>query len=52
VPGRNLAGRHQGQTIIRLHIGLEDPQDLMEDLGRGLSLLENQTPQGNARNAR
>ncbi|MBU4526519.1 MAG: cystathionine beta-lyase [Proteobacteria bacterium] len=52
VPGRNLAGRHQGQTIIRLHIGLEDPQDLMEDLGRGLSLLEKQTPQGEARNTR
>lgn len=44
VPGRNLAGRYHGQTIIRLHIGLEDPQDLLEDLGRGLSLLEKQTP--------
>jgi cystathionine beta-lyase len=42
VPGRNLAGRYQGQTIIRLHIGLEDPDDLLEDLRRGLALLEKQ----------
>lgn len=49
VPGRNLAGRYQGQTIIRLNIGLEDPQDLREDLGRGLSLLERQTPIEDAR---
>ena len=40
VPGRNLAGRYHGQTIIRLHIGLEDPKDLIEDLRLGLSLLE------------
>ncbi len=44
VPGRNLVGRYHGQTIIRLHIGLEDPEDLLEDLRHGLSLLEKQTP--------
>lgn len=44
VPGRNLTGRYHGKTIIRLHIGLEDPEDLLEDLRRGLSLLEKQTP--------
>lgn len=44
VPGRNLTGRHHGQTIIRLHIGLEDPEDLLEDLRHGLSLLEKQAP--------
>jgi cystathionine beta-lyase len=46
VPARTLAGRHQGQTIIRLHIGLEDPQDLLEDLLQGLSLLEGQSATG------
>lgn len=44
VSGRSLAYRYHGQTIIRLHIGLEDPQDLMEDLLHGLSLLQRQTP--------
>jgi len=43
-PGRSLTGRHHGQTIIRLHIGLEDPEDLLDDLRRGLSRLEKQTP--------
>lgn len=41
------AGKHQrhttslysGKTIIRLNIGLEDPQDLIQDLERGLSVL-------------
>lgn len=44
MPARNLAGRYHGRTIIRLHIGLEDPEDLMEDLRHGLSLLEKRTP--------
>lgn len=44
VPARNLSGRYHGRTIIRLHIGLEDPEDLMEDLRHGLSLLEKRTP--------
>ena len=44
MPGRTLTGRYHGQTIIRLHIGLEDPEDLLEDLRHGLSLLEKQTP--------
>lgn len=44
MPGRNLHGRYHGQTIIRLNIGLEDPEDLLEDLRHGLSLLEKQTP--------
>jgi cystathionine beta-lyase len=46
VPARTLAGRHTGQTIIRLHIGLENPQDLLEDLLHGLALLEGQAPRG------
>jgi len=50
VPGRSLAGRYHGQTIIRLHIGLEDPEDLLEDLRHGLALLEKQTPHDEARN--
>lgn len=51
VPGRTLSGRYHGQTVIRLHIGLEDPEDLMEDLRRGLSLLERRTPRGEAGDA-
>jgi cystathionine beta-lyase len=43
VPGRTLTGRYHGQTIIRLHVGLEDPDDLLEDLRRGLALLEKRT---------
>ena len=47
-PGRILTGRYHGQTIIRLHIGLEDPEDLLDDLLRGLALLEKQTPKHEA----
>lgn len=44
VPGRTLGGRYHGQTIIRLHVGLEDPQDLIEDLRHGLRQLEKRSP--------
>ncbi len=36
---RNTPSIYSGKTIIRLNIGLEAPQDLMEDLEQGLSQL-------------
>ena len=30
---------NKNEYIVRLHIGLEDPQDLMEDLGNSLKFL-------------
>ncbi len=36
---RTTHSRYEGKDIIRLNIGLEDPQDLMEDLEHSLSLL-------------
>jgi cystathionine beta-lyase len=29
----------KGGTLVRLHIGLEDPADIVEDLGRGFAAL-------------
>ena len=45
-PGRNLTGRYHGQTIVRLQIGLEDPEDLLADLYQGLARLDHQLLQG------
>ncbi len=39
-PTRRLGGPLHGKTIIRLHIGLEDPTDLIHDLEQGLRRLE------------
>ncbi len=36
---RHTTSLYSGKTIIRLNIGLEDPQDLIQDLERGLSVL-------------
>jgi cystathionine beta-lyase len=36
---RALPSRYQGRTIVRLSIGLEDPRDLMRDLGAAMSFL-------------
>jgi cystathionine beta-lyase len=36
---RSLASRYAGQTLIRLSIGLEEPEKLREDLDRGLQRL-------------
>ena len=38
-PHRLLPGRYQGQTVIRLNIGLEDVDDLRDDLHQGLDRL-------------
>lgn len=38
-PARRFAGPLQNRTIVRLNIGLEDPQDLLDDLNRGLDRL-------------
>jgi cysteine-S-conjugate beta-lyase len=37
---RSLPSRYAGQTLIRLSIGLEDPDDLQEDLRLGLNQLQ------------
>jgi cystathionine beta-lyase len=34
---RALASRYQGRTIVRLNIGLEDPEDLMRDLAAAMA---------------
>lgn len=39
-PARHFSGPLGGKTIIRLHIGLEDPTDLIADLDQGLRRLE------------
>ena len=36
---RSTPSRYAGQTIIRLHIGLEDPRDLIEDLRHAMENL-------------
>ena len=36
---RTLPCRYQDQTVVRLNIGLEDPQDLRRDLEKGLGML-------------
>jgi cystathionine beta-lyase len=36
---RTLQSRYQDKTIVRLHIGLEHPDDLIEDLASGLLML-------------
>ena len=38
-PTRRFAGPLHGRTLVRLNIGLEDPQDLLEDLLTGLERL-------------
>lgn len=38
-PSRRLPSRYAGRTVIRLSIGLEDPQDLVKDLELGLGRL-------------
>jgi len=38
-PLRTLPCRYQEQTVIRLNIGLEDPEDLRRDLEKGLAML-------------
>ena len=38
-PARSFAGPLHGRTLVRLNIGLEDPQDLLADLRRGLDRL-------------
>jgi cystathionine beta-lyase len=38
-PTRRFSGPLDGKTIIRLHIGLEDPNDLITDLEQGLRRL-------------
>jgi cystathionine beta-lyase len=38
-PERRFAGPLHGRTLVRLNIGLEDPQDLVDDLRQGLSRL-------------
>jgi cystathionine beta-lyase len=42
-PTRTLPSRYAGRTIIRLSIGMEDTEDLIEDLGDGLSRLGSHT---------
>jgi cystathionine beta-lyase len=37
---RTYPSRYVGKTIIRLNIGLEDPEDIMQDLERGFRLLK------------
>lgn len=39
-PKRRLPSPYTGKTLIRLHIGLEDPGDLQKDLADGLSGLD------------
>jgi cystathionine beta-lyase len=39
-PPRSLPSRYDGRTIIRLAIGLEDPEDLRRDLATALDRLE------------
>ncbi len=39
---RSCTSRYAGKTIVRLHIGLEDPADLMDDLQNGFSALRSQ----------
>jgi cystathionine beta-lyase len=36
---RRMNSRYSGKRIIRLHIGLEPPEDLILDLDKGLSML-------------
>jgi cystathionine beta-lyase len=36
---RSLPSRYQGRTIIRLSIGLEDPEDLIQDLGSAFAVI-------------
>jgi cystathionine beta-lyase len=36
-PVRSAAGRDVGGALVRLHIGLEDPADLIADLERGFA---------------
>jgi cystathionine beta-lyase len=38
-PDRRFAGPLRGKTLVRLNIGLEDPQDLLDDLHQGLKRL-------------
>ena len=38
-PARRFAGPLHGRTLVRLHVGLEDPQDLLDDLMQGLERL-------------
>ncbi len=38
-PVRRFGGPLQGRTLVRLNIGLEDPQDLLDDLLQGLERL-------------
>jgi cystathionine beta-lyase len=38
-PARHFAGPLRDRTLVRLNIGLEDPQDLLEDLLQGLGRL-------------
>jgi len=42
-PHRALEGPDYGGKLVRLHIGLEDPDDLIADLARGFAVVE---PQG------
>jgi cystathionine beta-lyase len=39
-PHRALDGPDHGGKLVRLHIGLEDPDDLIADLERGFAALE------------
>jgi cystathionine beta-lyase len=39
-PHRSLDGPDPGGKLVRLHIGLEDPDDLIADLERGFAALE------------
>ena len=38
-PVRTASEPHWEGPLLRLHIGLEDPDDLLEDLQRGLDVL-------------
>lgn len=38
-PTRTIEPVSPGGVLVRLHVGLEDPEDLIEDLDRGLALL-------------
>jgi cystathionine beta-lyase len=38
-PHRALGDPDQGGALVRLHIGLEDPGDLIADLERGFAAL-------------
>ncbi len=40
VPAEQLARSGIGEGMMRLSVGLEDPDDLLEDLGRGLKLAQ------------